>query len=75
MTTKTFKCRLLDGSVITVPGVTRVEKDGSGRRFYGEDEQVICAFDDGQSTSHWLADAEITPPPAPEESEVTPPEV
>lgn len=66
MTTVSYKCRLTDGSVVTVPGVARVEKDGSGRRFYGSNDEVIAAFDDGQSSAHWPADAPVEEPPSPE---------
>lgn len=59
MATTNYKCRLHDGTTVTIEGVSRVEKDGSGRRFYDAEDHVIAAFDDGQSSAHWPANAPV----------------
>lgn len=67
--TNSYRVKLADGSTITVEDVARVEKDGSGRRFYGEDGEVLAAFDDGQSVGHYPAGATVEMPPAEEPEE------
>jgi hypothetical protein len=44
---KEYNVTLKNGSVVTVPAA-RFESDGSGARFFDEDDQLVASWADGQ---------------------------